>query len=181
MGKPASKAHPQIQAADRCQRSAAASRQFTSLPFWRNVVATSGEGEMRGLCLAVVTLNLCAPSAAQTKGTRVEMSVFFRWNAEDLDPGAVEVVEAAAGRAKACKRASIELVGHDDRSQTGERAQELSELRAQAVQRALASAGIPEARIKTEGRGDRNLMFNTPDGVKESMNRRVDIAVVCTD
>jgi OmpA-OmpF porin, OOP family len=135
---------------------------------------------MRWLCAAVAALSLCVPSAAQTKATRVEMSVFFRWNAEDLDPSGVGVIEAAAGRAKACKkRASIELVGHDDKSQTSERAQELSELRSLAVRRALASAGIPEPRIKTEGRGDKEPMFNTPDGVQESMNRRVDIAVIC--
>ena len=52
----------------------------------------------------------------------------------------------------------------------------LSEKRSNAVSKALQARGVPADLITTSNSGESVLLVDTPDGVREPANRRVEIS-----
>jgi outer membrane protein OmpA-like peptidoglycan-associated protein len=71
----------------------------------------------------------------------------------------------------------ILLIGHTDRVGQVEQNDRLSLQRAERVKADLISQGLPAGRITTAGRGEREPVVPTADGVDEPRNRRVEINV----
>ena len=71
----------------------------------------------------------------------------------------------------------IVVIGHSDRLASDEFNDRLSLQRARRVREELVGLGIPPARIQTAGRGEREPLVPTADGVAEPRNRRVEINV----
>jgi outer membrane protein OmpA-like peptidoglycan-associated protein len=71
----------------------------------------------------------------------------------------------------------IVVVGHTDAVGSDKFNDELARKRADAVRAALVNRGIAEADVVAIGRGKRELLVPTPDGVAEPRNRRVEIVV----
>ena len=71
----------------------------------------------------------------------------------------------------------ILVIGHTDRQGVDEANDELSLQRAERVKADLVSQGIAPERIRTSGRGEREPVVATEDGVDEPLNRRVEINV----
>lgn len=71
----------------------------------------------------------------------------------------------------------IVVIGHTDRQGNEEANDQLSLQRAERVRADLASQGIPGERIRAAGRGEREPLVPTEDGVDEPRNRRVEINV----
>jgi len=71
----------------------------------------------------------------------------------------------------------ILVIGHTDRVGADEQNDRLSLQRAERVRADLASQGIPADRIRAAGRGEREPVVPTADGVDEPRNRRVEINV----
>lgn len=71
----------------------------------------------------------------------------------------------------------IIVIGHTDTVAKREYNDELSLRRAATVKRLLVEVGIAEDRIAVQGRGERELLVPTADGVDEPRNRRVEIRV----
>ena len=71
----------------------------------------------------------------------------------------------------------IVVIGHTDRQGTDETNDELSLQRAERVKADLVSQGIAPERIRAAGRGEREPVVDTADGVDEPLNRRVEINV----
>ena len=69
------------------------------------------------------------------------------------------------------------VVGHTDRVGTDESNDALSLKRAQTVAKFLTDRGIAAARIESVGRGKREPLVPTADGVAEAANRRVEITL----
>ena len=69
------------------------------------------------------------------------------------------------------------VIGHTDRVGTTQFNDGLSLQRAERVRRALVELGIASERIRTAGRGERELLVSTADDVPEPRNRRVEINV----
>lgn len=69
------------------------------------------------------------------------------------------------------------VVGHTDSVGTVQDNDALSLRRAQTVSRFLAERGISVQNIETAGRGERELLVVTKDGVADARNRRVEITV----
>jgi outer membrane protein OmpA-like peptidoglycan-associated protein len=69
------------------------------------------------------------------------------------------------------------VVGHTDSLGQEEKNDALSLQRAQRVKAALVSQGVAAARVRAAGRGERELLVPTADGVDEPRNRRVEISV----
>lgn len=69
------------------------------------------------------------------------------------------------------------VIGHTDTVGDGETNDRLSAQRAERVKGYLVEIGIPRERIRTAGRGERELLVPTPDNVEEPRNRRVEIDV----
>jgi outer membrane protein OmpA-like peptidoglycan-associated protein len=71
----------------------------------------------------------------------------------------------------------VVVIGHSDRLASDEFNDRLSLQRAGRVREELVRLGIPPARIQTAGRGEREPLVPTADGVAEPRNRRVEINV----
>jgi outer membrane protein OmpA-like peptidoglycan-associated protein len=73
--------------------------------------------------------------------------------------------------------AEVVIIGHSDRVGSSEYNDALSLKRAAMVARHLINAGVPPGRISIAGRGEREPLVPTTDGVPEPLNRRVEIKV----
>lgn len=71
----------------------------------------------------------------------------------------------------------IIVIGHTDRVGDEEANDQLSLQRAERVRLDFVSQGIPAERIRAAGRGEREPIVSTADGVDEPRNRRVEINV----
>ena len=113
-----------------------------------------------------------APAAAPRR-----FEVYFPFDKADLDLDAREVIHDAAGYAGQTPGARLVVVGHTDTSGSDAHNDPLSQRRARAVQEALADDGVDAGATQMDWTGKRDLEVPTPDGVKESRNRRVTILV----
>lgn len=73
--------------------------------------------------------------------------------------------------------AEINIVGHTDTAASFSYNDKLSKRRAEKVRQSLIDSGISPDIIKTRGAGEYELLVDTPDGVQELQNRRVEIDV----
>ena len=71
----------------------------------------------------------------------------------------------------------VVVIGHTDRLATDEYNDRLSLMRAERVREELVKLGISTRRIRIAGRGEREPLVPTADGVAEPRNRRVEINV----
>jgi outer membrane protein OmpA-like peptidoglycan-associated protein len=71
----------------------------------------------------------------------------------------------------------VVVIGHTDRAGSPEFNDRLSLQRAERVRGELVKLGIPGARIQAAGRGEREPLVLTDDGITEPGNRRVEINV----
>jgi outer membrane protein OmpA-like peptidoglycan-associated protein len=71
----------------------------------------------------------------------------------------------------------ITVIGHTDSTGTAAYNDALSLKRAEAMRQILAEAGIPSELIKSAGRGSREMLVKTEEGVPEPRNRRVEISI----
>jgi outer membrane protein OmpA-like peptidoglycan-associated protein len=71
----------------------------------------------------------------------------------------------------------IQVIGHTDRVGAEQGNDALSLQRAQTTREAMLGLGIPPARIRAAGRGEREPLVPTADGIEEPRNRRVEINV----
>jgi outer membrane protein OmpA-like peptidoglycan-associated protein len=71
----------------------------------------------------------------------------------------------------------ITVIGHTDGAGTVAYNDALSLKRAEATRQLLVEAGIPSELIKSAGRGSREMLVKTAEGVSEPRNRRVEISI----
>lgn len=71
----------------------------------------------------------------------------------------------------------VRVIAHTDTVGDGDSNDALSAQRAERVKSFLVGIGIAEERIRTAGRGERELLVPTADEVDEPRNRRVEISV----
>ncbi len=123
------------------------------------------------------------PVADASKGEVVPVQqaafmVFFDWDRHDLTQSAQDVLEALTGELKARKDVKqVVVVGHADTSGPEKYNMKLSMKRADAVRGAIISRGYPPQQIRTEARGETDLLIKTPDNVRQPENRRAQITL----
>lgn len=103
-------------------------------------------------------------------------SVFFEWDHHEVDAVAQRVIDKVVADWGGA-RDMVQLIGHADRSGSGNYNQALSERRVQSVERTLIVKGINAGRISGVGRGESDPLVPTPDGVRERQNRRVVVII----
>jgi esterase/lipase superfamily enzyme len=108
------------------------------------------------------------------------MNVYFVHGETRLRPQAKAALDELAGQMKDLNAQVVIAVGHADTRASAAAAQRISDERAQAVKDYLASSGVDENRIYTEGRGNREPVAtnNTPGA--QARNNRVEVEVVGT-
>lgn len=107
----------------------------------------------------------------------VPFTVYFEWDKYDLNNEARQVVDTAINQLASCRVVTIEIEGHTDRSGPEDYNQALSERRAQTVHDEFVSRGIPASGIMTQAFGETMPAVDTPDGVREPLNRRAYVVI----
>lgn len=107
----------------------------------------------------------------------IASDVSFDLGSATLKPDALATYGKIANILKTYDKTIIHVVGHTDASGSAESNQSLSVNRAASVGSYIAQNGVPNTRVREEGRGERELLVRTADGVKEARNRRVDIVL----
>jgi outer membrane protein OmpA-like peptidoglycan-associated protein len=107
----------------------------------------------------------------------IASDVSFDLGSATLRPDALDTYAKIANILKTYDKTVIHVVGHTDTSGSSDLNQNLSVNRAASVGSYLAQNGVPQTRIREEGRGEREPAVRTADGVKEARNRRVDIVL----
>jgi OOP family OmpA-OmpF porin len=101
--------------------------------------------------------------------------VFFDFNKSNITAGADSVLDAVVAELHKRGKTSISVVGHTDTSGSDSYNEKLAIRRANAVKAALQKRGVDVKEIGTEGRGEKDLLVKTADGVREPANRRAQI------
>lgn len=104
-------------------------------------------------------------------------SVTFPLGSAIPKPGGEHIIAAAARHALSKDDLNVVLGGHADRSGSVVYNRRLSEARAATVSAILQRHGVPLDRIATIGFGETYPKTRTPDGVRHTDNRRVEIVV----
>ena len=107
----------------------------------------------------------------------IKFVLYFQGNSDELTAESraelAKILPALAAR----PAPEIIVVGHTDTMGTLEYNDALSLKRADRLRSDLVQIGIPREQIQTAGRGKRELLVRTGDGVAEPRNRRVEITV----
>ncbi|MCA1907210.1 MAG: OmpA family protein [Magnetospirillum sp.] len=118
-----------------------------------------------------------APVAKPAPAPLKNFIVFFDFNKADITPEAAKIITQAVDTAKKGGSTRVDLTGHADRSGPDKYNMALSLKRANAVKAAMVKQGIPADQISVVGKGETAPLVQTPDGVREPQNRRVEIVL----
>lgn len=103
--------------------------------------------------------------------------MYFPFDQYVLTPEAQQVVQEASTYANDGHATRIVVVGHTDTSGGFKYNLRLSERRAKAVADAMVGLGVPQSVMNVDWKGKTDLAVQTPDGVKEPLNRRSTISI----
>jgi outer membrane protein OmpA-like peptidoglycan-associated protein len=110
-------------------------------------------------------------------GEPAKFLLYFLEGKDELTPESEEEVEKIFAGLATRPAPEILVIGHTDAVGAGQFNDKLSLQRAERVRAELIRRGIPEDNIAVEGRGKREPLVTTADGVAEPKNRRVEINV----
>jgi OOP family OmpA-OmpF porin len=103
--------------------------------------------------------------------------LYFRRDSLDLTPASAPELPRVHEEIARREVAEVTVIGHTDRVGRSSYNDRLSLERAEEVRRFLVDKGIAAAMITVAGRGEREPLVATADGVEEARNRRVEISV----
>jgi len=101
--------------------------------------------------------------------------IYFGWDIDTPPPESDAVVAQTVQSMNTCGWHSLSLAGHADRSGSDRYNMALSQRRANNVAAKLTGAGLPGEAISVKAFGESSPAVQTPDGVREPLNRRVEI------
>lgn len=101
--------------------------------------------------------------------------IFFDFDKSNIENGGMNVINTVADEINSRSLNSVVITGHADSSGPQDYNRRLGERRAQSAKQALIQNGVPSSLIRTQTRGESELLVPTDDGVKEPANRRVTI------
>jgi hypothetical protein len=136
-------------------------------------------------CVAAGTILLATGATAQTtSGLSLEQSlcgqdtisqvIYFDYN----NPQSAETLaqlQNIQNIINVCDVRDVTVTGHTDASGSAGYNQRLSLQRANGVRAQLVDMGLSGDLVSTVGAGETNLLLPTADGVKEALNRRVEV------
>ena len=103
--------------------------------------------------------------------------VYFGFDKTNLTSRATTTITDAADAYETIEASAVSVVGHTDTVGSVEYNQTLSEKRASRVADALESRGVPRGDMTLAGRSELEPARVTGDGVREPLNRRVEITL----
>ena len=103
---------------------------------------------------------------------------YFGWD-EDTPPAeADQVIATTVQSMTVCGWHSLSVTGHADRSGSDAYNMRLSDRRAHAIADKLSAMGLPAGAVAIQAMGESAPAVQTPDGVREPLNRRVEVNAV---
>jgi len=117
-----------------------------------------------------------AALAAQPRRAQ-SFTLYFLEAQDELTVESKEAFETVLVEITKYPVSDIVVVGHTDTIGSDQMNDALARKRAESVKALLVARGIASANIETVGRGKRELLVKTADGVAEPHNRRVEIVV----
>lgn len=118
-------------------------------------------------------LAACSPGVAAADN----YVVYFGFDRTNLTDQAIATINDAVGAIAAMGAQALSVVGHADTVGSVQYNQGLSEARARRVAGALAERGVPPEAMTLAGRSELDPAVPTGDGVREPLNRRVEITL----
>lgn len=118
-----------------------------------------------------------AGALAATPRTPGVYVIFFLLGQAEVDPRSSETLRVAIDAARNIRNADVSVVGHADAIGDESENRALSLRRAQTVRDALVKDGVPPSIIEIDYHGSNNPRVQTPRGVPEPENRRVEVTV----
>ncbi len=113
---------------------------------------------------------------AQPKPPAV-LIMYFKSGSAELTDKSLQLIPEILEAIQSQKSNHVRVIGHTDTVAASEYNRRLSRLRAESVADVLVSRGVDRAIIEIEFYGEERLLVETPDGVAEPRNRRVEIIV----
>ncbi len=107
--------------------------------------------------------------------TAPAVSIFFDWNMDTPLAEGASTVSQLTQTAAQCGWKRFGVTGYTDTSGSNRYNDGLSLRRAQNVAALMSQGGVPTEAMTVTGVGETQLKIDTADGVKEPMNRRVEI------
>ena len=103
--------------------------------------------------------------------------IYFESGTDDFTEQSKQEVKRMLAEMARRQTPDITVIGHTDLVGSDRSNDALSLQRAERVKSVLVTMGVPAERISTAGRGRREPLVKTGDGVPEARNRRVEINV----
>ncbi len=121
--------------------------------------------------------NVFGPALAAQPPRPVSFTLYFVVDSDTLTAESRPVLDNVFAEIARRPAAEVVVIGHTDRVGTVQHNDALSMQRAERLRRDLVRLGIPFDRIQVAGRGGREPLVPTAEGVPEPRNRRVEITV----
>ena len=112
-----------------------------------------------------------------SRARAAHFTLYFAENSHELTEESKADFESVFADLKQRKVVDVVVVGHTDAVGTDAFNDELARKRADVIRSALIGRGVAPTDVVAIGRGKRELLVPTPDGVAEPRNRRVEIVV----
>jgi len=151
-------------------------RQVLDQPYAANVVR--GDGRLQGARLSEQEVKQSFAATLSALPARpTAFLLYFITGRDELTANSTSDLDKVLADMKTRPVPDIVVIGHTDSVGTVDANDKLSVQRAERVKGFLTGIGIPSDRIRTAGRGERELLVPTADNVDEPRNRRVEINV----
>jgi len=103
--------------------------------------------------------------------------LYFREGTTDMIPKSRQLLPQIFADVAARPGADVQVVGHTSTLGSHAYNDALSQKRAREIADMLIGRGLDPKLVRAVGRGERELLVATPDGVRNAMNRRVEVMV----
>jgi outer membrane protein OmpA-like peptidoglycan-associated protein len=117
-------------------------------------------------------------AAAPAQDVQRRSTVYFDWDSTAVTPEAATTLDYVVQAMLAHPELKARLAGHTDREGSAEYNLAKSARMADTVARYLSDHGVLPARITSIAYGETRPAVSTQDGVREPLNRRVEIDLV---
>jgi outer membrane protein OmpA-like peptidoglycan-associated protein len=138
---------------------------------------TSGSGLQRNTASQGELKDVFGSALAAMPPRPISFTLYFESGTDEFTEQSKQEVKRVIAEMARRQAPEITVIGHTDQVGPDPTNDALSLQRAERVKSILVGMGIPPERILTAGRGRREPLLRTADGVAEPRNRRVEISV----
>ena len=113
----------------------------------------------------------------RTPAREEKFILYFKPGGTQLTPESMQTLDELLRKVKARQGGELVVVGQTDRQGDADKNDALSIKRAEALKTQIAQVGFDPEHIQAFGRGERETLVPTEDGVAEAKNRRAEVIV----